>query len=1325
MKYELDRLGPDNFQKMIQSLLMNIAGFQIIAYGDGADGGRDALIQNANHEIVEGVWAQGHTVVQMKFKSPDGKGSDWDWIRDNLKKELEGFKKKKNKQMELVPETYLFFSNIILTPKPESGIRDRAEKYVNKYKTIIPNIFLFGIDEIRAMLDNSPNVARSYAAFITPSDVLKSNIDFMEKLNLRPFYHLIEYAQSTFSENHAVRLEQAGSVSDKEINIRNVYIDLEAKATDRSERNIGCIAASILAWGNESWRGKGIKMGLSSWTDEMPSSSCLGIVLIGNAGQGKSTLCQYICQIYRAALLRRFKKGTVHEAEQYFSNIGEDTLTSPKCERFPVLINIKDYAAKLSHQRDLSVLSYICNRVNEKTNGKLTKFDLRELLSGYSWIFFFDGLDEVPSSSNRADVLSNIQSFLNQDLNDAQCDSMIVCTSRPQGYNSAFSSDFFRHYKLKDLSPERCKKYMEKLLIHIEKNDDYREQYRSILYRALETPLTAKLMNTPLYTSIIVVMVKLGGTPPTKRYDLFHEYCDIICKREQEKRLLTPVAGTYDWIIPLHAHIGFLLQTESETSYNAAAELSQSRCKEIIAKHLVNEEYNQNEALQLSEKLYQDMTNRLPFIEEFSKEYESCVRFPLRSMQEYFAAEWIISYDDNKTEELQETLERISVSAYWRNVYLFVAGYCVKNPNKKTIKHELYRNCRCNNGEEYFEHECASLEFFKASLLGSYLALDMLNDDLIRRPKEQENYLAEAVKPFSELLAEPNDYAQLPDRIAQIFLEQHVVSDAKTSINADSFAFRFLFQVAISGNLYAQKQLDEIIDRVSPPRDMVFYMQSENFDCLGNQTINTLFYWVQSFFPEKGDLSFFTQRYRLLFFHYLKRFPKTKNESCFLNMLRGLIYRLLLLSKNNALQYNVAFKNVDSFTTLSRVIQLLSRNARAKTSYRSSHLQFQTAFDSYPEHTEYILLSKNLASSGLSELAALLFFLANPSQQTLAKLLFAYLDLSDVNRELFRRFIRQLNWLTADISSRLESQSVDNLIAYYNEVRFAACRKKELYIKELIDTENFAEITKQRLWNTIKLSIGVFDEVPSGLLNLGEAVICDDILEALFSRTMTSQVQNFFLLYFSSLFQCIRGQELAIQIFFRMSLKQLIEMNIVFPSELPEHISSVIIHDKESVPKIFDPFIHCGGAYLQIYALLPFIATSENISTLPTLTEECSKSYLQDIMESKNQLAVLGCILHILYGPISESLQTSIWEEVCAFLQEEKLGTIFLINMYTFSMDGIQLIYQALVSMKNTDKMLSQRLLSECRNVIRRKLEAQPTDTSKLLALAEKAHSND
>ena len=86
MKYELERLGPDNFERLIQSLIRGVAGNSAIIFGSGADGQREAVIENADLMMCGSV-VQGRTVAQAKFKGSDTKQDDWNWLRKNLKDE--------------------------------------------------------------------------------------------------------------------------------------------------------------------------------------------------------------------------------------------------------------------------------------------------------------------------------------------------------------------------------------------------------------------------------------------------------------------------------------------------------------------------------------------------------------------------------------------------------------------------------------------------------------------------------------------------------------------------------------------------------------------------------------------------------------------------------------------------------------------------------------------------------------------------------------------------------------------------------------------------------------------------------------------------------------------------------------------------------------------------------------------------------------------------------------------------------------------------------------------------------------------------------------
>ena len=63
MKYELERLGSDNFERLIQGLIRGVAGNSVIIFGSGADGQREAVIENADLMMCGSV-VQGRTVAQ-------------------------------------------------------------------------------------------------------------------------------------------------------------------------------------------------------------------------------------------------------------------------------------------------------------------------------------------------------------------------------------------------------------------------------------------------------------------------------------------------------------------------------------------------------------------------------------------------------------------------------------------------------------------------------------------------------------------------------------------------------------------------------------------------------------------------------------------------------------------------------------------------------------------------------------------------------------------------------------------------------------------------------------------------------------------------------------------------------------------------------------------------------------------------------------------------------------------------------------------------------------------------------------------------------------
>ena len=83
---------------------------------------------------------------------------------------------------------------------------------------------------------------------------------------------------------------------------------------------------------------------------------------------------------------------------------------------------------------------------------------MKDWFTHYPSIIIFDGLDEVPSSSNRDQVLEAIRDFW-IDASNANADILSIATTRPQGYNEDFSPTLYQHQRLAPLSKELGKHF--------------------------------------------------------------------------------------------------------------------------------------------------------------------------------------------------------------------------------------------------------------------------------------------------------------------------------------------------------------------------------------------------------------------------------------------------------------------------------------------------------------------------------------------------------------------------------------------------------------------------------------------------------------------------------------------------------------------------------------------------------------------------------------------------------------------------------------------------------------------------------------------------
>lgn len=733
MRYDFSKMDADSFELMVRSLNEKIFGVKCEQFGLGPDGQREFTFEGTVKDCA-GVEFQGRTIGQVKYRYITTAKDDYKWLTKEIDGELKRFREK---EKEYRPDNYFFYTNLVLTPAKDTGTKDKINAYVKAHNDIIPHFYVKGYDEICALLDNNRDVAASYASHILPGDVLMKLLTELLIGDETDYLQVVKkYLFAEFEEEMYTRLEQAGSMTEKKISIERVCVDIDV--ADKKGGEPYKLAKQVFRLGNKVLGHKKTSGRRELERDE-------NFVLIGGPGNGKSTICQFIAQIYRACYLKKLGY-TDKVLDGFWKGIEENYEYEIHCARIPFKIALREYAAWMKRRDEcesVSVMDYMQDRIRKKTSHEVPLAMLRKLLGMQAWIFFFDGLDEVPESSNRQEVLRQLRFFIAMELQEMQCDCMVVATTRAQGYNHDFDERKYQHVEVAEFSRQDCGIYIRRLFEVMEEQLERREECIRIMEEAMKDETISRLMETPLQASIIAILVKSGGKPPHERYSLFRQYYETMVKRERQKGIVATLNDNMDWLEEIHYMVGYRLQCESEREENPSAEISEERLRALIKAYVEDKKDDFYEPEQgteeKEEEFFMTITRRLCFLCENRDGFYS---FAIRSIQEYFAGTCLVK--DKSDGEAMENIRRIAYSSYWRNVLLFALGYI--ELERKSLEKEIGLLCQQMNGADNIEKADYTSE--NVCLFGSWLAVDILAEDIFRG-KEQNKYVklaAEAVR---------------------------------------------------------------------------------------------------------------------------------------------------------------------------------------------------------------------------------------------------------------------------------------------------------------------------------------------------------------------------------------------------------------------------------------------------------------------------------------------------------------------------------------------------------------------------------------------------
>ena len=555
-----------------------------------------------------------------------------------------------------------------------------------------------------------------------------------------------------------VNLEQAGHDVEERIPMATVFVDLpthdeppgvRAQPLDDADIDIDDIGTSmhsgegfikeILAASSERLDPASLgSAAISQSLDAGLSRESRGrFVLIGGPGQGKTTLTQFICQIFRASIISGKPPHTlsseIRAALRIIQNQSEiEGFNYKVVPRFPFKLVLNDFAKALSSSESTevnSVFFYLARQIKKRTDTDIPVNELRLFLSNYPSVIIFDGLDEVPASSNRDQVLDAIRDFWIEASN-SNADILSIATSRPQGYNEDFSPSYYRHRKLAELSEQLGWHFAKRLAeMRYRTDEDRKQKVLDRLKRAFRDESTARLMRSPLQVTIMTALVDRIGQPPQARWQLFDSYYDVIYLREVERSIPASII-LRDYkpdIKAIHNQVGLILQIDSERTGRTDAKLSRDRFVSHVQARLTAEEHTGEKLHTLTQDIVDAASQRLVFLVEVESEQ---IGFEIRSLQEFMAAESLM---DVTEKSIRKRLDEIAPIPFWRNVFLFAAGKCFAE--RQELREAVYATCALLN-------ETDGDELAGTYLAGSDLAIALLEEGSSMRQPRFESMLA-------------------------------------------------------------------------------------------------------------------------------------------------------------------------------------------------------------------------------------------------------------------------------------------------------------------------------------------------------------------------------------------------------------------------------------------------------------------------------------------------------------------------------------------------------------------------------------------------------
>lgn len=383
--------------------------------------------------------------------------------------------------------------------------------------------------EISARLDDIELALNAYKTFPSPS---VEDVE-VERANL---LKLTKGLQQSYKE---VRIETIRGGA-RLVDIDKIYIPpkLSLRTTKRNEKRIARAmeAISASAAGSEQ-----LSLFLAAHDSDAPAfgrvtykelkATFRRVVILGDPGGGKSTICQKICyDMSRNASL----------VAQY----GEKDRIPGSEQKLAVRVILRRFEQARVTEPQLDLLTYICRDILHYVTsdiGQVRSQTIPMLEAGRA-LLAFDGLDEILDTSKRRELADLVTAF---------CDRYPLCpvivTSRLVGYDDARLPDSFEEFVLEKFDDDEVNEYLRKFMVVVGEKSKSEADAEAAKFIEQTNKTASDLRRNPLLLGLMAYLFNSRGDVPSNRPEIYKDCSTLMFdKWDGQRGILADIPSDFE-----------------------------------------------------------------------------------------------------------------------------------------------------------------------------------------------------------------------------------------------------------------------------------------------------------------------------------------------------------------------------------------------------------------------------------------------------------------------------------------------------------------------------------------------------------------------------------------------------------------------------------------------------------------------------------------------------------------------------------------------------------------------------------------------------------